>query len=158
MEIDLLEYLCEEDVIFNLKARSKKNMISSLLDHLVETKKIKKDDKKEILKVIVQREEIGSTAIGGYIAFPHARLGCIKNVVLCIAICQEGVNFESLDEEPVNVIVLLLSNQKEAGLHLKMLASLAKLLRDKSFVQRLKTVKEAKTIIALISKQHNILR
>jgi len=158
MSIDLLNYLQEEDIILNLKGKSKKNIISTILDHLVERKKINKGDKKEILKVILQREDIGSTAIGGYIALPHTRLDCIKDIILCMAISKEGVDFESLDQEPVNVIVLLLSNQKEAGIHLKTLAYLAKLLRDKFFVQQLKNVKDKKEVIPLIAKQQSALR
>ncbi|MCM8773294.1 MAG: PTS sugar transporter subunit IIA [Candidatus Omnitrophica bacterium] len=153
MEIDIFNYLHEEDIIIGLKNKTKKNTISFLIEHLIETKKVEKENKKEILKVLLQREEIGSTAIGGYIAFPHARLSCIKEVVLCLAISDEGVDFDALDEELVNVIVLLLSNQKEAGVHLKLLAYLAKLLRDKSFVQQLKNAKDSKEVMVLISRQ-----
>lgn len=158
MEMDLLKYLKEDGVILNLKAKGKRNIIGAILDYLVKMQKIDKKDKKEIFKVIIQREEMGSTAIGGYIALPHARLDCIKCMTICIAISKEGVNFDSLDEEPVNIIVLLLSNQKEAGFHLKTLAFLAKLLKDKYFVQQLKEAKDKEGVFSLIERQQKILK
>jgi len=152
----LLRYIDKEDIIINLKAKNKKSAVSTMLDCLVNTKRIAKNDKKAILKVIMQREDMGSTAIGGNIALPHARLDCIKDIVSCIAISKEGIDFDSLDEEPVYIIVLLLSNQKEAGLHLKTLAYLAKILRDKSFVRKLEAAKEKSEVISLIDRQSRI--
>jgi mannitol/fructose-specific phosphotransferase system IIA component (Ntr-type) len=65
------------------------------------------------------------------------------------------VEFDSLDQEPVYVVALLLSNQKEAGMHLKMLAALARMLRDKYFIQNLKAAGTVPNVIALISKQQH---
>lgn len=151
--MDVLNYLDENCIILGIKQKNKKNIISLILDHLLSKKKITKDAKKEILKAILQREDMGSTAIGNNIAFPHARVNSVKSIIICVAISKEGVDFDSLDQEPVNIIALLLSNQKEAGLHLKMLAFLARMLRDKFLVQRLKEVKTEMEVIELFSKQ-----
>lgn len=151
--MNILDYVDKKCILLGLKKRSKKNTISAILDHLVQIGKVEKSEKKEILKLICQREEMGSTAIGNSIAFPHARLTSVKSIIICIAISKEGVEFDSLDQEPVNVIALLLSNQKEAGLHLKMLAFLARLLRDKYLVQRLKNIKDEKEVLLLLNKQ-----
>ena len=158
MDSNILEYLEKDNVIIGLKQKSKKNILSVILDHLVDKKKIKKDNKKEVLKVLLQREEMGSTAIGGSIALPHARVDFVKDVVLCLVIAKEGLDFDALDQGPVNIIVLLLSNQKEAGLHLKMLAFLARMLRDKYFVQRLKEAKNEAEVLAMLSKQNHIIK
>lgn len=156
--IKIIDYLNEDSIVLDVKRKSKKNIISSLLDHLVEKGKIKKNNKKDILKIILQREEMGSTAIGGGIALPHARLKLVKDIVVCFAVSCEGVDFDSLDQEPVYIITLLLSNQEEAGIHLKMLAFLARMLRDKYFVQQLKSAKAKDEVIALIDKQQKALR
>jgi mannitol/fructose-specific phosphotransferase system IIA component (Ntr-type) len=118
---------------------------------------LKKNHKKEVTQAVLRREDMGSTAIGGYIALPHARINCVKNVMVTIGISKEGIEFESLDGEPVNVIILLLSNKKEAGGHLKTLAALAKILKDKSFIQYLKESKTEKEVVRLFSKQQSIL-
>lgn len=158
MDINILNYLDKDSIIIGLKQKNKRKILSIILEYLAEKKKIAKNDVKNILKVILQREEMGSTAIGGYIALPHARIDSIKDVVICLAISAEGLEFDSLDQEPVNIIALLLSNQKEAGLHLKMLAFLARILRDKYFVQQLKNAKTQEEILALMTKQQQLVR
>ena len=158
MDINILNYLDKDSIIIGLKQKTKKKIIHSILEYLADKKKITKADVKDILRVILQREEMGSTAIGGYIALPHARIDSIKDVVICLAISEEGLQFDSLDQEPVNIIALLLSNQKEAGLHLKMLAFLARMLRDKYFVQQLKNAKTQEEALALIVKQQQLVR
>jgi len=158
MDINILDYLDKDSIIVGLKQKTKKKILAAILEHLIAKKKINKDDEKEILKNLVQRESMGSTAIGGYIALPHARITSVKNIVICFVVSKEGVEFDSLDQEPVNIIALLLSNQKEAGLHLKMLAFLARMLRDKYFVQQLKNATSSEDVLALINKQQQIIR
>jgi fructose-specific phosphotransferase system IIA component len=158
MDINILEYLNETNVIFGIKAKNKKVVFSTMLDTLIESKQISSKDKSAILKTLLQREDMGSTAIGGRIAFPHARLPVVKKVMLCLALSSDGIDFDALDQDPVNVIVLLLSNQKEAGAHLKILAFLARMLRDKYFVQQLKDAKDCKEVFALLDKQQQIAR
>lgn len=158
MQIDLLNCLDKSNVIFNLKGKSKRNILSHVLDHLISVGKVNKIYKKEMLKMLLQREEMGSTAIGGGIALPHVRLECIKNIILCVGISPTGINFDSLDDGPVYIVVTLLSNQKEAGSHLKILALLARILRDKYFVQDVRHVKTEEGFISLIKRQYKLVR
>ena len=157
MQIDLLNYLKAEHVLLNVRGKNKKAILTCLVDHLIAQGKIDKKTRKDILKVLTQREDMGSTAIGGGIALPHARVGSVKDILVCVGITQEGIDFGALDDEPVYILVLLLSNQKEAGLHLKMLALLARLLRDKLFVQKMRHVSGGEELIGLIKKQQTII-
>ncbi len=158
MGINILDYLDTDSIILDSRQKKKKNVISDIIEHLAQKKKIPETEKKPIIKTILQREEMGSTAIGNHIALPHARLDSVKGVIICICISREGVDFNSLDQEPVNVIALLLSNQKEAGLHLKMLAFLARMLRDKYLVQRLKHTRQEQEVLELLRKQQQAVR
>jgi fructose-specific phosphotransferase system IIA component len=158
MDIDILDYLDKDSIIIDLKQKTKKKILIAIVEYLINKKKVNKSNEKLILKTLLQREQMGSTAIGGHIALPHARLDTIKDLIICLVISHEGVDFDSLDQEPVNIIALLISNQKEAGLHLKMLAFLARMLRDKFFVQQLKDAKSTNDIIALISKQQQLIK
>lgn len=157
MSIKVIDYLDKDSIFLDLKQKNKKNTLSCLLDHLIQKKKVNKEHKKEILKALLRREEMGSTAIGGGIALPHARLTSINNIVICIGVSAPGIEFDSLDQEPVNIVTLLLSNQKEAGLHLKMLAFLARMLRDKYFVQQVKSAKTSEEVLALVNKQQHAI-
>jgi len=161
MEIDVHSYIksiAEENVMLGVKAKSKKGGISLILDHIVDIGGIEKGSKKNIMKAIMQREEMGSTAIGGGIALPHVRTDRTDNIVVCVAISQEGIEFNALDQEPVHVVVMLISPQKEAGVHLKMLALLARMLKDKYFIQCLKEVKSKKDVIAMLARQQLLVR
>ena len=158
MDINVLDYLDKDSIVLGVKQKNKKQILSHLLDHFIQKKKIKKTDKNEILKALLQREEMGSTAIGGRIALPHARIDSAKKIVVGLMISKEGINFESLDQEPVNIVALLLSSQKEAGLHLKMLAFLARMLRDKYFVQQLKNSKDEEQVLALVKRHQKVIR
>lgn len=158
MDINISDYLDKNSIILGFKQKGKKKILGAILEHLADKKKIDKSEVKSILKIILQREEMGSTAIGGYIALPHARVTAVKDIVVCLVISSQGIEFDSLDQEPVNIIALLLSNQKEAGLHLKMLAFLARMLRDKYFVQQLKNAKTHEEVLALIIKQQQMVR
>ncbi|MBU1113106.1 MAG: PTS sugar transporter subunit IIA [Candidatus Omnitrophica bacterium] len=155
--MNVLDYLDSECILLDVKAKNKKAAISLIVDHLVQKKKIAKKDKPAVVRAIFRREEMGSTAIGNHIAFPHARVSSVKDIVICLAVSKEGIDFDSLDQEPVNIIALLLSNQSEAGLHLKMLAFLARMLRDKYLVQRLKTAKERPEVVALLRQQQQAI-
>jgi len=158
MDMNVIDYLDKDSIIIGLKQKSKKKILAAALEHLISKKKVSKTAEKEILKSLLQREEMGSTAIGGYIALPHARVNSIADIVICLVISKEGIDFDSLDQEPVHIVALLLSNQKEAGLHLKMLAFLARMLRDKYFVQQLKNTATIDEVLALINKQQQMVR
>ncbi len=155
--MNIFDYLNKDGVIVSLPPKNKKATITAILDHLIEKKKVDKKNRKTILKKILQREEMGSTAIGGSVAFPHARIESVKDVIICVCTSKEGLDFDSLDQEPVHVIVLLLSNQKEAGLHLKTLAFLARMLRDKYLLQKLKNAKDQEEILSLLYKQQQAI-
>ena len=158
MDINILSYIKKGAIVFGLKAKNRKAVFTAMLDALIAKKQVAPKNKALILKTLIKREEMGSTAIGGRIAFPHARINAVKDMILCVAISPEGIDFDSLDQEPVNVIILLLSSQEEAGLHLKMLAFLARMLRDRYFVQQLKDAKTNTEVFALLNKQQQAAR
>ncbi len=151
--MDITNYLNKESVIFAPRHKSKESIISFILDKLIDNNKLDKKNKKEILATIIQIEEMGSTAIGGNIAFPHARISSITNVILSVCIVRDGVDFDSLDEKPVYIIVLLLSSKTQAGIHLKTLAFLARMLKDNYFVQQLQKSESREDVVNLLNKQ-----
>ena len=158
MRVDLFQYFDKDSIIIGFNGKTKRGILSSLLDQLISVGKVDSNNKREILKALVEREKMGSTAIGGGIAIPHARLDCIKKFVVGVAISREGVDFDSLDEEPVCVLVLLLSQQKEAGLHLKMLAFMARVLRDRVIVEQIKKMKVEAEVLCLLKRQLSLVR
>lgn len=151
----ITDFLKEDCVIVNLKSRDKKGAIAELLSLLEKNKYVK--DSKKILETVMEREKLGSTGIGQGIAVPHAKTEQIDNLAGALGISQNGVDFESLDGEPVYIIFLLLAPTKSIGLHLKALAKIARLLKDRVFRNALRECKTPEEAIKIIKEDEEKL-
>ncbi|MBN2120448.1 MAG: PTS sugar transporter subunit IIA [Candidatus Omnitrophica bacterium] len=149
----LSDYLSEKQIIVGAKSKKKKESLKELLGALVSLRKISPRSRNKILSSLMARERLGSTAIGQGVAIPHARLELVKKSLVVIGLFEEGLEFDSLDGELVYVVFLILSPKELEGFHLKMLATISKLLRDKYFLERLKKSKTASEISQLIKSQ-----
>jgi nitrogen PTS system EIIA component len=94
-------------------------------------------DEKRLVEVLLEREELGSTAIGEGIAIPHGKLPGMANVVAAFGRSPRGVDFDSLDGSPTRLFFLLVAPEDSAGIHLKALARISRLLKDRDFRDRL---------------------
>ena len=142
------EFISEKEIIIGMKATEKQAVLDELLQVLEKNNIIQ--DKKQVLDILLEREKLGSTGIGQGIAVPHAKTDQVKNLVCALGISEKGVNFDSLDGEPVYIIFLVLAPSGATGIHLKALAKIARLLKDKVFRNYLrmsKTPEEAYQII-----------
>jgi mannitol/fructose-specific phosphotransferase system IIA component (Ntr-type) len=155
--MNLLDYISEKEIFPDLVQSSKRKVIEEILDRLIKVKKIKRAKKSEILPQLLAREKMGSTAIGNGIALPHARIETMRNIVIALGISAKGIDFDSLDSEPVYLVFLIISSQKEAGLHLKMLAHVAQLIKDKYFVNNIRDCANAAEVLKVIAKQQKFI-
>ncbi|RKY45068.1 MAG: PTS sugar transporter subunit IIA [Candidatus Omnitrophota bacterium] len=153
----LSEYIFENQIIVGLKSKKKKEVLAELLSLLIRLKKISPRSKQKIISALLARERLGSTALGQGIAIPHTRLEIIKKPLIVVGISKQGIDFDSLDGEPVFVIFLILSPKNLEGVHLKILAGISKILRDKYFLNRLKEASKPKQVKELIKAQEKSL-
>ena len=151
----ITDFLDKRCVIIGMRSRTKKEAIKELLTKLKENGFIK--DEKEILETVMEREKLGSTGIGQGIAVPHAKSDQIENLVAALGISKTGIDFNSLDGEPVNIVFLVLAPTKSVGLHLKALAKIARLLKDRVFRNALKDAQSPEEIIDLIKEDEQKL-
>ena len=135
----IIDFLKEGAIVPDLKATDKENVIKELVTLLKDIGEI--SDQEKIVEIILEREKLGSTGIGQGIAVPHAKTDQVKQILVAFGLSQKGVNFESLDEEPVYLIFLVLAPVEATGMHLKLLAKIARLLKDKVFRNSLKSCK-----------------
>ena len=147
----IMEFLCPEAIVIDLKATEKKVAIKELVDSLAKSNKIK--DSEEITKTILEREKLGSTGIGQGVALPHGKTDVVKEQVGVIGISSNGVEFNSLDGEPVYLVFLLVGPLDAAGQHLKALARITRLFKDKFFRQALRDAKTVKDVVGIIEKE-----
>ena len=106
---------------------------------------------KAFLKIMMKREALGSTGIGGGIAIPHGKSDVVKDFTLVFGRTKEGIDFGALDGEKTCLFFALASPSKEVGGHLKILAEVSRLLKDKFTIELLKKIEDKKKIIKIIA-------
>jgi PTS system nitrogen regulatory IIA component len=107
----------------------------------------------EILRVLLERERLGSTGIGDGIAIPHGKLTGAHDMVLAFGRSREGVDFNSLDGRKVHLFFLLLAPDESAGMHLKTLARISRILKDPAVRRELMGAPDAATLYHIIREQ-----
>ncbi len=147
------EFLLPKAISADLKGETKEDVISELLDLIINAGSIDKKHKSKIFEVIMAREALGSTAIGQGIAIPHGKSECAKALVGCLAVSKKGVDFDSLDGEPAQIFFLLVAPMDSAGPHLKALARISRLLKDKFIRDSLKAAKDEKAILKIVQQE-----
>ncbi|MCX8044300.1 MAG: PTS sugar transporter subunit IIA [Desulfobacterota bacterium] len=125
------DLLHEDMVIGELHGTTKQQVLEEMVKCLsVRTPKI---DTADLLKVLIDREKLGSTGIGNGIAIPHGKIDGLNEIYLVFGRSKHGIPFDALDNKPVHLIFLLVAPANSAGTHLKALARLSRLLKDKHF-------------------------
>jgi fructose-specific phosphotransferase system IIA component len=137
-----------------LDSNDKDSAITELVDMLVASKQI--EDRDAILEAILIREETRSTGIGSGIAIPHGKCNTVKELVMAIGIAKDGIEFDSIDQKPVSIIVLLASPLDRTGPHIQALARISRLMLDDKFKDQLQNASSAEDVYDLINnKEHD---
>jgi PTS system nitrogen regulatory IIA component len=147
----IMDFLCPEAITINLNATDKKGAITELVDQLQKTKKIKKNA--DVIETVLEREKLGSTGIGQGVAIPHGKTDAVAEQIGALGISQKGVEFNSLDGEPVHLIFLLVGPVEVAGQHLKALSRISRLFKDKFFRQALREAKSVEEVVKIIQQE-----
>ena len=127
----LSEILDEENILPDLKARDKKKVLEELVDTLVNNNPSL--DKDSLVKVLLERERLGSTGIGDGVAIPHGKFHGVSEPIISFGRSRKGLDFESMDGQPAYLFFLLVAPENSASVHLKALARIAKILKNDAF-------------------------
>jgi PTS system nitrogen regulatory IIA component len=149
----ITDFLSKKAILMDIKATKKEGVIKELVDVLVGAGDIDKDDRARLIEALMARELLGSTAIGQGVAIPHAKTEDVKKLVTAFGLSKKGVNFDSLDGEPAYIFFLLVAPLDSAGPHLKALARISRLLKDKYFRDNLRACADEKAIIEIITQE-----
>jgi len=149
----IMEFLSKGAITTDIQSTKKEDVIKELVDLLITAGDIDKKDRSKLIELLMSREALGSTAIGQGIGIPHAKADCVDNLVAAFGISRSGVDFDSLDGEPAYIFFLLVAPQDSAGPHLKALARISRLLKDKYFRDALKACRDDKAVIKIISQE-----
>ncbi len=137
-------------ILADLKASDKKGVIDELSEAIAQSTSAPARD---IATVLMEREQLGSTGIGGGIAIPHGKLDAVKSIRIGFGLSRKGVSYDSLDNKPVHLFFLLLTPENSAGGHLKVLAQISKLLKMDSFKKNLLAAESADAVFDIIQEQ-----
>jgi fructose-specific phosphotransferase system IIA component len=148
-----MDFLSKKAVIIDLKSNKKEDIIRELIDALVNAGEIEKRHRNKLIDALMARETLGSTAIGQGVGIPHAKSDCVRGLLAAFGLSRKGVNFDSLDAEPVYIFFLLLAPAGSAGPHLKALARVSRLLKDKYFRDSLRQCQDVKSVIKIIAQE-----
>ena len=149
----IMDFLCKKAISTDIKATDKEAVIRELVGLLIDAEEVDKRDRNKLIEILMAREALGSTAIGEGVGIPHGKSDCVKKLVAAFGISQKGVDFDSLDGEQVYLFFLLVAPQDSAGPHLKALARISRLLKDKYFRDSLKQSKDDKAVIKIIVQE-----
>lgn len=139
----------------DLQSHDKENVIRELVASLVASGDLMEDSADSIIKAIMKREELGSTGIGRGIAVPHTKHPSVEKLVGTVGVSREGVDFNSLDGEPVHLFFLLVSPPDRPGDHLRALENISRQLRDDMFCKFLKQSKSVEDVEQLLEEADN---
>lgn len=142
-----------EQIIAEMKSANRWEAIDELLANLISTGKIKPEHRESIAAVVKKRETSMSTGIGFGIGIPHASTDLISEVMGAFGRSRSGVNFDALDNQPVNLVMLFLVPQGQFQKHLHTLAEIAKRLHNKDFRHAIEAAADAVEIYKIIKGQ-----
>ncbi len=151
--MELADILSEAQILTDLQASNRWEAIDELINNLVATGKILPERRDAIAGVVKKRETSMSTGIGFGIGIPHGTTDLIDEVVGALGRSRKGVNFDALDNQPVNLVMLFLVPQGQFQKHLHTLANIAKLLHKAEFRQALEQAPDAGAMMRVI-KDH----
>jgi len=149
------DFVNEEAIRPDLGASDKESAIREMVEALVAAGQLAEDACESIISAILKREELGSTGIGRGIAVPHTKHPSVERLVGTVAISQSGVEFNSLDGEPVALFILLISPPDRPGDHLRALENISRQLRDETFCRFLRQSKSVEDVKTLLEEADN---
>lgn len=144
----LSEIFKPQSVICNLKANDKKGALEELSQAITDQEPSL--SKRSLLQVLLEREKLGSTGIGDGIALPHGKLGELNHPLISFGRSVNGLDFDSIDEQPVYLFFLLIAPENSAGVHLTALAKISRMLKDTNFRRQLMEAKSREDIYKTI--------
>jgi PTS system nitrogen regulatory IIA component len=144
----ITDLVAPEAIIPALKVISKKQALQELSARAAELTGL---NERAIFEVLLQREKLGTTAVGGGVAIPHGKLPKLENIFGLFARLERPIDFEAMDGQPVDLIFLLLAPEGAGADHLKALAKVARAMRDQDLAAKLRASRDAQALYAVLA-------
>ena len=153
--MQMTHFVVQDAIVPSLTATTREDVIRELIQSLHATGQFLNTDLEDIVKAVLRREQLGSTGIGRTIAIPHSRHSSVSQLIGAVGISKAGIPFESIDGEPVHVVVMLISPQDRPGDHLRALENVVQTLRDDTLLNALRNAESREQIWNLLMRNPN---
>jgi PTS system nitrogen regulatory IIA component len=150
MLMNISDLLAPDAVLASLKAQTKKQLLQELA---VRAHLQTRLPEKRIFETLIERERLGTTGVGSGIAIPHGRMAGLTAITGVFARLENGIDYEAVDSQPVDLVFLLLAPENAGADHLKALARVSRLLRNQATCEKLRAAKSAEAIYAILTDQ-----
>jgi len=147
----ILDILSKDCIIPELRSRTKKEVLEELTGALLNCKA--NLNKEALVEVLLERERLGSTGIGDGIAIPHGKIQDLDELILSFGRSTQGIEFDSMDGRPTHLFFLLIAPENSAGIHLRALAKISRLLKSAHFRQRLLEAETVEELFIVIQEE-----
>ena len=151
----LTDFVVADAILADLQADSKEAVIREMVNHLKKCGSIEEKYEESIVEHILKREALGSTGIGNGVAVPHTKHPSVDRLVATVALVQDGVDFASLDGEPVYIVFLLISPPDRPGDHLRGLENISRHLKNQNFCRFFRQARSRDEIVDLLNEADN---
>jgi fructose-specific phosphotransferase system IIA component len=149
MDLKITDILAPSCVHLDMDARDKTELLTKLVDVVVSTGGVK--DRDTLLKVILDREKLMSTGIGYGVALPHGKSNVVERSVAALATLREPIDFDALDDKPVNIVLLLVGTEDNVGAHLRLLSRISRMVGSEQFRTNLLAAHSVEDVVDLFS-------
>lgn len=155
MSVKISEMLDPAAIVAELKGTGKNDVLAELAEALITANPVL--NRNEVLRVLLERERLGSTGIGDGIAIPHGKLKNLDNQLIAFGLSRKGVEFDAMDGKPARLFFLLIAPEEAVGVHLKTLARISKLLKVPMVRERLQSAADRQQIHRIITEEEEKL-
>ena len=146
----ILDALHKDAILSDLKSLDKKGVLEELVAPVAQISGLSHD---HLVRVLMDRERLGSTGIGSGIGIPHGKLKDLDSLILGFGLSKKGVDFESMDGSPTHIFFLLITPENSTGIHLKLLARISKILKNETFREKLLNAENRDEIYSIIMEE-----
>ena len=147
----IVDLLNEQVVRTNLPGTSKNEVINAIIDLAASQDRIL--DKEKVREAIFEREKIMSTGVGAGFAIPHAKSDSVSDIVAAFAVTAQPIDYQSLDDQPVRIVFLLVGRENMVGPHIKLLSRISRLMNNEEFRKRLLVAATPKDVLEIFRKE-----
>jgi PTS system nitrogen regulatory IIA component len=147
----IVDLIKRDMIVPALVATDKKGLLEELATYMASHHA--RIDRASLSRVLIEREQLASTAIGEGVAIPHGKLATVGEIVACLGRARSGVEFDSMDGQPTYLFFVLVAPESSTGAHLKALARISRVFKDPDFRKRLLEADDAETMYSVVAAE-----